>query len=217
MEFLGKLDKLIDYTQKNPQLGVSYGVVDNGRCKYKGFSFDKSKSFDEELEIEEKLKKDFDISIFMTLDEESEWLKCNSYQEYVTYWEEKCSKNKDTHAPFTIADFFSEKEIYWPHWGGTEKHVHLVNRHSNVLRWYYEYADEAFDHTICKDCELNGWCDKEECCDERNEIKQKNIPEENACLYLLGRICVHSESGYLPDYVVEKLMEISEYSCHHMG
>ena len=48
-------------------------------------------------------------------------------------------------------------------------------------------------------------------------FKRKGIPEDKVCLYVLGKICVCSECGYLPDYVVERLEEISEYSCNHMG
>ena len=40
---------------------------------------------------------------------------------------------------------------------------------------------------------------------------------DKACLFLLGRICIHSECGYIPEYVVEKLSEVSEYACNHMG
>ena len=45
----------------------------------------------------------------------------------------------------------------------------------------------------------------------------KEFPKEKACLYLLGRVCIHSESGYILNNVVNKLRDISEYSCNHMG
>ena len=57
----------------------------------------------------------------------------------------------------------------------------------------------------------------EECEPMAESFKRKGIPEDKVCLYVLGKICVCSECGYLPDYVVERLEEISEYSCNHMG
>lgn len=62
-----------------------------------------------------------------------------------------------------------------------------------------------------------SWCNREECEQQKIFLKGKDVPEDKACLYLLGRICIHSECGYIPDYVVEKLSGISEYSCNHMG
>jgi hypothetical protein len=69
----------------------------------------------------------------------------------------------------------------------------------------------------CDTCPSSEWCDREECSDNRSVINEIEFPEDKACLYLLGRICIHSECGYIPDYVVEKLMGDAEYSCNHMG
>ena len=53
--------------------------------------------------------------------------------------------------------------------------------------------------------------------DECKENHKLIFPKDKACLYLLGRVCVCSECGYIPDCVVEKLGDISEYWCKHMG
>lgn len=89
--------------------------------------------------------------------------------------------------------------------------------HSLVLNWYFD-AEEAFeDAAKCKARDSIS-CDVE---DERAElikrIKTENIPEEEACLWLLGRVAVLSECGDIPEYCVEKLSKISECSCNHMG
>ena len=37
------------------------------------------------------------------------------------------------------------------------------------------------------------------------------------CFDLLGQVCIYSESGNIPEYIVDKLRKISEFSCNHMG
>ena len=72
----------------------------------------------------------------------------------------------------------------------------------------------------CDRCSAQYYCKKErseECEPMAESFKRKGIPEDKVCLYVLGKICICSECGYLPDYVVERLEEISEYSCNHMG
>lgn len=94
-------------------------------------------------------------------------------------------------APFTIVDFLEEKEVQWLHWG-KDKNINKVNTESEAYGWY---EDEEMEKAI----------------------REKTVPEDKACLYLLGKVCVWSESGYIPEFVVEKLGNISEKWCNHMG
>ena len=48
-------------------------------------------------------------------------------------------------------------------------------------------------------------------------MKQNHIPKEKACLYILGRICIYSECGFIPYDIQEELYKISEFACRHMG
>ncbi len=139
----------------------------------------------------------------VTIPKNDGWLQCETYEDYIKYW-----KASDKFAPFTIVDFLEDKEVEWVHWKGKE--IHKVDTENDTLQWFYPYIDKSGD---CDVCEYRGWCDEEEC----KENQKLLFPKDKACLYLLGRVCVCSECGYIPDCVVEKLGDISEYWCNHMG
>lgn len=214
-EYLSKIDAVVQYITDNPKLGIVYQETEDG--KYYSFHFLKGGLFDDRnYEINKAIERDFGISMYDYVQKDHEWLECQTYKDYEKYWLEKMSitDSYNVHAPFTIADFLEEKEINWLHYDG-DKEIHHVNSESDILDWYFEYAEKELDNQSCDTCSWASWCDKEECKEERKMVK--NTPEDKMCLYLLGRICVYSECGYIADYVVDKLSEISEYSCNHMG
>lgn len=218
-EYLAKRDALVQHITDNPKLGIVYQETENG--KWYRFKFLKGDIWDSKRnsDIDKAIEKDFSISTWDYFAKDYDWLECETYQDYESYWLERINAADPykLHAPFTIADFFEEKEINWLHCRGSKENHH-VNSKSNVLNWYFEYAKEAFENTEnCDNCDRLSWCDEAMCEQQRTLIEAEDIPEDKACLYLLGRICIHSECGYIPDYVVEKLREISAYSCNHMG
>lgn len=215
-EYLAKRDAVVQYIVDNPKLGIVYQETEDG--EYYCFKFLNGKR-EKNSAINKAIERDFGISTWDYFKKNYEWLDCETYQDYEIYWLNKMNNADDykVHAPFTIADFFEEKEINWLHYKGNKK-VHYVNSKSDILGWYFEYAEEAFANMeSCEKCDYTSWCDREECEQQRTFLKGKDVPEDKACLYLLGRICIHSECGYIPNYVVEKLSGISEYSCNHMG
>lgn len=215
-EYLTKRDALVQYITDNPKLGIAYQESKDGR--YYHFKYINNNEWDKNYEIELSVRKTFGISTWDYFAKNYNWLECETYRDYETYWLNEMRDFDDDyiHAPFTIADFFEEKEINWLHYNCKE--VHHVSSKSDVLGWYFEYAKEAFENMeSCDKCDCSKWCDREECEQQKTFFKGENIPEDKACLYLLGRICIHSGCGYIPGYVVEKLNEISEYSCNHMG
>lgn len=216
-EFLAIRDSALEYISLNPNIGIKY-VEENGYGHFTAEHPDRDKRF----EIRDAFERDFNISIFEYYASNYEWLNCNTYLEYENYWINKM-KNTDwrVHAPFTIADFLEEKEVEWLHYHFNPEYgtkTHYVNSKSDILGWYFPYIEEAFIYPdTCDGCRNLEWCDKEECIESRSSILTNNIPEDHACLYMLGRVCIHSECGYIPYYVVNKLRDISEYSCNHMG
>ena len=230
-DLLAKRDELIEYIQKKPKLNLEYyESPDSNYCTFRfkngGMKDDRDGS------INRSLERDFGISTWDSFDKDYGWLDCETYQDYESYWIKKMkeSKSYQVYAPFTIGDFLEEKKINWLHWNQYVKDedgdedvddIHYVNSKSDVLGWYFPYAEEAFDTELsCETCRNNDWCEgkeKIECKSCSAEIRGKKIPEDKACLYLLGRVCVHSECGYIHDYIVKRLSKISEYSCNHMG
>lgn len=148
-----------------------------------------------------------------------EWLECETYKDYEKYWVDKLLTEEHFFAPFTIADFTENQDIFWLHDGsdGTEKAPHVIDNTADVLDWYYE---EATCEVHCKD-------DRKACVDRWNckkihmsleeYMNQNHIPKEKACLYILGRICIYSECGFIPYDIQEELYKISEFACRHMG
>jgi len=123
----------------------------------------------------------------------TEWFKCETYTEYTEYFVEKMKEGKVKYAPFAICNLNNPNEVSWITEDFNEKQD--ISIHSELFDWYY--GDELdFDEDV-------------------NVEKFKNI--ENPCAEFLGQICIYSECGYIPDLIVEELMEICEYGCNHMG
>ena len=214
-DFLERRDAAIVYITEHPELKISY-VQDE---KYSKFVCS-----EKDFNTRWKLQDDFEAACGISTWDyiyDYEWLNCETYAEYEQYWMTQKKANPRDDAPFTIADFLEERKVEWLHYNVDPEYdtgIHKVNSKSEVLNWYFPYADEAFQYAgNCAECGYAEWCDKEECVHTREDILTSNIPEDKACLYMMGRVCIHSECGYIPDYVVEKLCRVSEYSCNHMG
>lgn len=210
-------NKAIVYVAEHPELKMTYVQKDN-YAKFECSEKDSKRRWQLQDDFEEACS----ISVWDYFDHD-DWLDCITYEDYEQYWMYKkaCSDDPHVHAPFTITDFLEERTIEWLHFNSKSEYdttTHRVNSKSEVLNWYFPYIDEAFNYANnCEACGQSEWCDKEKCMRERKDILINNIPEDKACLYMMGRVCIHSESGYIPDYVVEKLCGVSEYSCNHMG
>jgi hypothetical protein len=214
-ELLERRDAAIIYIAEHPELKISY--VKNGK-------YSKFVCSEKDYNTRWKLQDDFEAACGISVWDyvyDYEWLNCETYAEYEQYWLSQKKANPKDCAPFTIADFLEERKVEWLHYNVDPEYdtsIHKVNSKSEVLNWYFPYADEAFQYAgNCAECGYADWCDKEECVHTIEDILTSNIPEDKACLYMMGRVCIHSECGYIPDYVVEKLCEVSEYSCNHMG
>ena len=221
LEYHEKVDAMIKYVNEHPEFGLylenhTFNLLDE-------YSPDIT-SYKERVTIKynlkTKLEKMFKVQTWDIRDRPT-WLELETYEKYQSHFLYLQSIRNERQnvgnwlAPFTIADFFEEKPITWLHFLYTG--THLVNSQSDILQWYFPYFDECIAGCDCDSCAENDWCDRNECLENKEIIMSKNVPEKYACLYLLGRICIHSESGYIPNYVVNKLKEISEYSCNHMG
>lgn len=213
-ELLKLRDAAIVYIAEHPELKITY-VQDGEHSKFA--------CSEKDFNTRWKLQDDFEAACGISTWDyiyDYEWLNCETYAEYEQYWLTRKKANPRDYAPFTIADFLEERKVEWLHYNVDPEYdtgVHKVNSKSEVLNWYFPYIDEAFQYAgNCAECGCE-WCNREECMHEREDILVNNIPEDKACLYMMGRVCIHSESGYIPDYVVEKLYEVSEYSCNHMG
>ena len=126
----------------------------------------------------------------------AEWFKCETYTEYVNYFVTKMKENTVHYAPFAICDLSNSEDISWITKDFDQKQD--ISTQSEIFEWYY-FDEFDFD-------ELG------------NAVINENFKElSTPCADLLGQICIYSECGYIPDLIVDELMEISEFGCNHMG
>lgn len=218
-EYIEKSKQIIEYIKEHPSFRLKIEEKNDG---YSSAFFLRETDYDFRDKIVRHIENKFNFYIYDGFLLESEWLNCNTYSEYETYWREKgeglgCCY----HAPFTICDYLEEKKIYYPHENRVSNHK--INSYSSTLDWYYRYAEEAFlnlkkPYPLCKNsCSRGEWCDYKECEETKKQIIAKKPREEFACLDLLGRVVILSESGEIPSSIVEEFKNMSEFACNHMG
>lgn len=221
LEYLEKVRAVISYIDEHPETNLTY------KRKETYLTFESTKGSMWDNPYRKVIERSFGIDVWDYFKLDNTWTLCETYKDYENYWINKMENdNTDrVYAPFTIRSFVNNDKVKWLHHGKIsddfydEDEYSGIGIKSDVLGWYYPYLEEAMKND-CSSCPNLEWCGvetKEECNEARTFIKELEFPEDKACLYILGRVCIHSECGYIPDYVVEKLKDDSEYSCNHMG
>lgn len=168
-------------------------------------------------QILRRVEKEYGIDIYQYYDWNYDWLKCKTYAEYERFWIDVINKSPSScNAPFSIQNYAGRKDSYCIEggkWGIKEKR-NAEKDAEDLLDWYCPCAlDSSYGCT--------SWCwnqyNDEKCKDIQKKLKSGKINPKNAVSMLLGRVCIHSECGYIPDSIVDKLCEISNFHCNHMG
>ena len=186
--------ELIKYCENNPDFKIQYQKDKPQNIIVKtiyGFKTDKDQ--DKNEKINTYLKRNFKMSLWESLNYDIEWTKANSYKEYLelTKQEHFLSKNKK---PFIIYDFFDpDKEL--------SKDI------ISIVQWYFPCYLNDFEKP---DCDFCNHINTDIC--HQLKFNKFVIP-----ITEFGHVCLFSESGFIPDYVVKQLHKESEYSCNHMG
>lgn len=167
------------------------------------------------------------------------WEVCETFEEY-----DKYCRDRNTYPKFTITDYsIPRKKRDICDETSTDSHSDVLGWYlGDAIEIAFHTLDKDCDNCEGKAC-IEAWndeekekncsehchngmlcgklCMKEEAVEEINNykavIREKNIPEELACLYFLGRTCVHSWDMQIPVYVSDCLVKCAEYSCVHMG
>jgi hypothetical protein len=156
-------------------------------------------SWDKLSPITDEVKEKYGVDVYDSycFQQNIDWLKCETYEEFEKYWSERNSGKEYPDWIFKIVNISDFDE-------GKRQHI---------IGWYFP-------------CSYNGHCDKDWCCDyvkkENREticpLVNKEKIEQTDVINLFGDgVCVCSESGYIPYSIVEKLSKLSDYYCNHMG
>ena len=187
LEYSDMVDYAIEYTMNNPNCGWKYD-------EKKGFYIPNNKDLkiEERWSVRNKFEKFTGLNWYEILPRDilPEWTKCYTYKDYEQYW-----INQNDRAPFTIGDYL-DKEITWLHWGSVKVSEILETGFDNEeIEWYwYEIEDET-----------------------KHSYEDVKVDGANLCYMFLGRFCIYSECGYIPQWIVERLGNISKFWCNHMG
>ena len=147
------------------------------------------------MKLDDYIEETFDISLFEDINIHLDWMKCETYDEYVAF----TSKHKyidKQEKPFIIIDATNKEE---------------ANDFGHILNWYFPCFEDT--HFTTK------WC--EYCSDEKKEycklMKTGKSSELNQIILLFGNLCISSESGYIPRSISYDIEELCSKYCHHMG
>lgn len=198
MDYMDKEKQLRNYVISQSKLGIIYDI------KSHSYHF-KEQNKEKRRQIQKEIKRNFGISLYDNFNYNMDWIIYKQYKDYETYWLTKLASAEASpyiHAPFTIADLRDAGDVLWLHCsypGNLLKEPHDLSGRSELFEWYMDY-DEFEDEA--KDSPLR--------------LPEDKNPKKNVC-HLLGAVCIYSECGYIPQYVVSRLYDISEYACNHMG
>ena len=226
IEFLDKFRQIDEYARENalgfklvekswdsnPNHGTYWEfVADDGKSLWKNPNHEA---------IEQKYG--IDIGFDYYKDVTLEWIACDTYEQYEAFWKKKIEEKngQNVYAPFTIYDFMNPGTVTMVHDGLLETEDKFKNETTEgMLYWYKDFAVHYLEYNgKCKKCWRNEYCSRHtECKAEMKQYRKMKLKESNYHLELLGQVAIASESGYIPNYIVEKLEDISEYSCNHMG
>lgn len=203
-EFIRHKDEFKDICE---QFGIYYKVKDG----YGRFKFKSQKYGEKEQEIEALISDQYNVSTYEYYPEDLDWLKFETYKEYENYWLNKIRSSKEreyVHAPFSICDY-TKPDVFHAIESGKWGLENSNDTADELLGWYIPCQEGMGE---CKYCKIRG---TPKCEEVKNKVLENKKNE--AVLIGLGKVCVHSESGYMPDVVVEGLSEESNFYCNHMG
>lgn len=216
-KWIAKSQEYFDYVNERHKQNKNYPHIENY-----SLVFNKDDSFDKKCAIRHELDRTIGISHYDLYDGRSiDLLECDTYKDYEEMALKKIKDAKEKKertyglVPFTI-DYLTNPNPIMLQDGVYEKDEDESNwSYLEILDWYCPKAsildDIPEDEDVCANCEDREWCGGE---DARNAISSNRELEMTA---RLGQVCVYSECGRIPDFVVEELANISHLWCNHMG
>lgn len=213
LKYEEKRKKAIAYIDAHPNCSLTYTLKDN----YTSFSL-KSEcyklEYSELMSIENFIKNTLGWNpCYSYFSQNINEIIFDSYHEYLQYWYKKIENTTDKYIeiPFTICDLRDKDAI---------KSIDNICRDYDIEE--HNYKLNLIKQDVSKNSFLLDWYLDSDSTDKRKRKKfyrklQKVKKEVTPVYGLLGQICIYSESGNIPECIVEELEKICEYSCNHMG
>jgi hypothetical protein len=155
-------------------------------------------NYQQRMGLNDELLEKFGLNYWSDLTYEPSWYNFKSYQDYINAYNEKTISYHSK--PFIIIDMKNQNL--------TDDEKAIIN---DIAYWYFPcFENDHFTEITCKHCPRR----KDELCDLANEA----VPLiRNEIFKRINSICLYSENGYIHEYIVSKLCEISKLYCNHMG
>ena len=216
--YLENRDKLIPVVK-------NYNIIwdaENKRFMYKEYGKLTEELMEKRREINSRLEKDFGFDVHACFHYDFEWLKYDTYEEFLKYFENKAKETNNgfgSKVPFEIVDFETDTEM------PDGKSFKDSFDYQEIVDWYLPcllFPSDAMDYDIngnfIGDCHACPFHEKKELCEKLKEnMKNGRYTMSNLVLEILGKIGVISYCGLIPDYVVQKLGKVSNVFDNHMG
>ena len=195
-EYKEKIAELIEYCKNDSKYVMEYDK-ETGKIVHIGLTKEHKCDF---LTEDDVLEGKFGVGLTDYLAYEFEWVDtCPTYEDFTKLFNEKYE------GPFRILDF-SKNEDGQQLFGDSME---------DIVAWYMPCYPEC--ETKCDCCTLSRYCDIYEKYPETVDKIKKTKWDTNVVIDIFGRFCITSECGYIPDYVVTRLYDISTLACNHMG
>ena len=165
------------------------------------FSYDEKKrvirlkdvalEYNSRKDINDELFWNFGLNYWSDLSYEPEWIKFNSYKEYIN--SNNDNTLSDNNKPFIIIDM-SNPDL-------TESEKSIIRE---VSYWYFPcFENNHFSEKNCKNCKR---LDAEIC----KIISKTNVTIDTEIFKRFNSICLYSKTGYIHEYISSKIAEISK-------
>ena len=191
IEYLKKRKELIEYCKNDKRFDV---IEENNKTTIK---FNNS-SIEERMTARDLIEQKFGMTWYDISCNKIDWLNCKTYSEFLEYTKDDCFY-------INIIDLSNPQF-------NKDREIDSID---TLIEWYMP----CFTNDCKMDCET---CEYKEYCymDNNDRIVVntfKNTGKKSIINAVFGRFCICSECGYIPEYVVRKLEEVSTFSCNHMG
>ena len=220
--YLELLEKMNVLRAEQEKYSIQYEKTEDGFIHFRNVSEDQS--YDYERKISDKLEKKYGFSLYDYIRDDLDWLSCETYEAYQNYWMNRIKgSEKKKYAPFVIVG--QEQKTYVPFYYSLEESENPIFdiEHGELFDWYVpcKYTLNYYENPSKYDNE-NSYCDscyldKKACKKFISGSKKGSLTKDNVIAMTLGTVAILSECGYIPDYVVERLMKLCNYGCNHMG